>query len=70
MRGLQGKTVIVTGGGGAIGGAICRRFADYGASLNSDKGDVFSSVRRTMDRFELRHHPKGGNVVTVSKKAR
>jgi anti-anti-sigma factor len=46
------------------------RFADYGASLNSDKGDVFSSVRRTMDRFELRHHPKGGNVVTVSKKAR
>jgi len=46
------------------------RFADYGASLNSDKGDVFSSVRRTMDRFELRHHPKGGNVVTVSKKAK
>jgi len=46
------------------------RFADYGASLNSDKGDVFSSVRRVMDRFELRHHPKGGNVVTVSKKAK
>jgi anti-anti-sigma factor len=46
------------------------RFADYGASLNSDKGDVFSSVRRAMDRFELRHHPKGGNVVTVSKKAK
>jgi anti-anti-sigma factor len=46
------------------------RFADYGASLNSDKGDVFSTVRRTMDRFELRHHPKGGNVVTVSKKAK
>lgn len=46
------------------------RFADYGASLNSANGDVFSSVRRTMDRFELRHHPKGGNVVTVSKKAK
>src|SRR5262245_52680633 len=46
------------------------RFADYGASLNSDKGDVFSSVRRTMDRFELRHHPKGGNVVTASKTAK
>ena len=27
MRGLEGKNVIVTGGGGAIGGAICRRFA-------------------------------------------
>ena len=29
MRGLDGKNVIVTGGGGAIGGAICRRFASY-----------------------------------------
>ena len=28
MRGLEGKNVIVTGGGGAIGGAICRRFAE------------------------------------------
>ena len=33
MRGLQGKNVIVTGGAGAIGDAICRRFADYGAKV-------------------------------------
>jgi len=33
MRGLAGKNVIVTGGGGAIGGAICRRFAAYGAKV-------------------------------------
>ncbi len=33
MRGLNGKSVIVTGGGGAIGGAICRRFASYGARV-------------------------------------
>ncbi|MCX7366920.1 MAG: SDR family oxidoreductase [Alphaproteobacteria bacterium] len=33
MRGLMGKSVIVTGGGGAIGGAICRRFAEYGARV-------------------------------------
>jgi 2-hydroxycyclohexanecarboxyl-CoA dehydrogenase len=33
VKGLAGKTVLVTGGGGAIGGAICRRFADAGASL-------------------------------------
>ena len=33
MRGLDGKSVIVTGGGGAIGGAICRRFAGYGAKV-------------------------------------
>jgi len=28
MRGLEGKHVLVTGGGGAIGRAICRRFGD------------------------------------------
>jgi 2-hydroxycyclohexanecarboxyl-CoA dehydrogenase len=33
MRGLEGKSVIVTGGGGAIGAAICRRFAGYGAKV-------------------------------------
>ncbi len=40
MRGLQGKNVIVTGGGGAIGAAICRRFAGYGARVGVfDKND-------------------------------
>ena len=33
MRGLAGKTVLVTGGGGAIGAAICRRFAAEGARV-------------------------------------
>jgi 2-hydroxycyclohexanecarboxyl-CoA dehydrogenase len=33
MRGLSGKNVIVTGGAGAIGAAICRRFAGYGARV-------------------------------------
>ena len=32
MRGLQGKNVIVTGGGGRSAGD-CRRFADYGAKV-------------------------------------
>jgi 2-hydroxycyclohexanecarboxyl-CoA dehydrogenase len=33
MKGLQAKTVLVTGGGGAIGAAICQRFAQAGASV-------------------------------------
>jgi 2-hydroxycyclohexanecarboxyl-CoA dehydrogenase len=33
VKGLEGKKVLVTGGGGAIGSAICRRFAEAGASL-------------------------------------
>ena len=33
MKGLDGKVVLVTGGGGAIGSAICRRFAAEGARL-------------------------------------
>ncbi|WP_346796847.1 glucose 1-dehydrogenase [Halomonas sp. Bachu 37] len=31
MQGLNGKTVIVTGGGGGIGRAVSRRFAEEGA---------------------------------------
>ena len=33
MKGLAGKAVLVTGGGGAIGAALCRRFAAEGARL-------------------------------------
>ncbi len=33
MQRFDGKTVIVTGGGGGIGGAACRRFAREGAKV-------------------------------------
>jgi NAD(P)-dependent dehydrogenase (short-subunit alcohol dehydrogenase family) len=31
--GLQDKVVVITGGGGALGSAFARGFADHGASL-------------------------------------
>ncbi|HKS15793.1 MAG TPA: hypothetical protein VJU16_00615, partial [Planctomycetota bacterium] len=51
------------------------RFADSGSSLSADRvGDdgkpLFGSARAHMDRFEIRNHPRGGNVITVSKKAK
>ncbi|WP_203416597.1 SDR family NAD(P)-dependent oxidoreductase [Paracoccus sp. MKU1] len=33
MRGLEGKVVVVTGGGGGIGSATCLRFAEEGARV-------------------------------------
>lgn len=33
LNAFEGKTVIVTGGGGGIGGATCRRFAKTGARV-------------------------------------
>lgn len=33
VRGLEGKVVVVTGGGGGIGSVTCRRFAEEGARV-------------------------------------
>ena len=45
MRGLKDKTVIVTGGGGGIGGATCRRFAEAGARVAVFDIDAASAAR-------------------------
>lgn len=45
MRGLDGKAAIVTGGGGGIGSAICRRLADGGARVGVFDLDAAAAER-------------------------
>lgn len=58
MQRLQDQTVIVTGGGGGIGGATCRRFAAEGArvavfDLNLDAAEkVAAAIRDTGGRAQ------------------
>lgn len=53
MKGIKDKVVIVTGGGGGIGSAICRRFAEDGAlvavfDINKDAAEaVAAGIRDT-----------------------
>lgn len=45
MDRLQGKVAVVTGGGGGIGGATCRRFAREGASVAVCDRDLAAAQR-------------------------
>ena len=51
MRRFEGRTVVVTGGGGGIGGATCRRFGAEGAKvavfdMNLDAAEAVASAIR------------------------
>ena len=51
MRGLENSTVLVTGGGGGIGSAVCRRLAEAGARvavLDAD-GDAAARAAGALD---------------------
>ena len=51
MQRFEGRTVVVTGGGGGIGGATCRRFAQEGArvavfDLNHEAAEAVAAAIR------------------------
>jgi anti-sigma B factor antagonist len=41
------------------------RFVDYGKPLNDQ---LFANARRLVDRFELKAHPRGGNIISLMKR--
>ncbi|MCG8490261.1 MAG: glucose 1-dehydrogenase [Sneathiellales bacterium] len=45
MKGLTGKTAIVTGGGGGLGGAICARLAEEGVKVGVFDVDLESAEK-------------------------
>jgi 2-hydroxycyclohexanecarboxyl-CoA dehydrogenase len=57
MRGLEGKTVVVTGGGGGIGGATCRRFGQAGSRVA-----VLDLDRAAAERIAAEIAAGGGNA--------
>ncbi|MFZ1909981.1 MAG: glucose 1-dehydrogenase [Burkholderiales bacterium] len=69
MKGLRDKSVLVTGGGGAIGAAICRRFAEEGARvLVADRNEqganaVAAEVGGTALVFDISDYAAARNAV-------
>ena len=57
MQRCEGKTVIVTGGGGGIGGATCRRFAGEGAKVA-----VFDMNLEAADKVAAQIRADGGQA--------
>ena len=57
---LNGKVVIVTGGGGAIGSAICQQMASNGAIVV-----VAGRTNRTLEAVVEKIEEKGGKAVAV-----
>ncbi len=61
MKGLAGKTAIVTGGGGAIGSAICARLASEGCTVG-----IFDRNREAAEATEELLERSGGRARAVS----
>ncbi|MGH8821926.1 MAG: 2-hydroxycyclohexanecarboxyl-CoA dehydrogenase [Rhodoferax sp.] len=60
MQRFENKTVVVTGGGGGIGGATCRRFAQEGAKVA-----VFDMNLEAAQRIAAHITSAGGTAVAL-----
>lgn len=60
MRKFEGKTVVVTGGAGGIGGATCRRFAAEGACVAVLDLSLEAALKVAEDI-----HEKGGQALAL-----
>lgn len=58
MQTFKDKTVVVTGGGGGIGGSTCRRFASRGAKVA-----VFDLNRDAAERVAAQIRGEGGEAI-------
>ncbi len=45
------------------------QFADYGKFIQTAANNIFTVAKRKMDEFEHKQHPKGGNVISMTKSA-
>ena len=63
MKGLSGKIFLVTGGAGAIGAAILRRFAEEGAKLGVADRNA-AGARRLAEELQAAYIT--GQVISVS----
>ena len=61
MQRFDGKTVIVTGGGGGIGGATCRRFAREGAKVA-----IFALSPQAAERVAADIRASGGQAAAFA----
>ena len=63
MQQFEGKTVVVTGGGGGIGGATCRRFAQRGARVAVFDINL-AAATKVADEINA-YHDGGGTALAV-----
>lgn len=61
MRGLKGKVVVVTGGGGGIGSATCARFGEEGALVA-----VLDLNAQAAERVATAIRDQGGQALAVA----